>query len=115
MKYKDYKELIVWQKSIKLVEEIYKISSQLPKEERFGIISQIQRASISIPSNIAEGSRRFTQKSFKHFLRIAFGSASELETQLIILKRLPFGKNLDYTRADALLLEILKILNKLTH
>lgn len=79
-----YRDLIVWQKSIYLVKQIYILTEQLPREEQFGIISQMRRAAVSIPSNIAEGHERNNRKEYAHFLGIAKGSAAELETQLII-------------------------------
>jgi four helix bundle protein len=85
-----FKELIVWQKSIDLVEEVYKISCNFPVNEKFGITSQINRSSVSIASNIAEGAGRNSQKEFKNFLSIALGSCFELETQIIIAGRLNF-------------------------
>ena len=85
-----HKDLIVWQKSIDLVEKIYNITRSFPKDELYGITSQIKRAAISIPSNIAEGSGRRSSKEFIQFLYISLGSAAELETQLIISKRLGF-------------------------
>lgn len=103
-----YKELIVWQKSVDLVEEIYFLTNQLPKEEIYGLSSQMRRSSISIPSNIAEGQRRKDLPEFLHFLRIADVSSAELETQVIICKRL-YSK-LDYAKVDGLLEEIQKML-----
>ena len=85
-----FKELKVWQKAIKIVTKIYSETSSFPKEEMYGIISQIRRCAVSIPSNIAEGAGRGTKKDFSHFLNIAKGSSFELETQLIISKELNF-------------------------
>ena len=79
----NYKNLKIWNVGIEIVDDVYKITDSFPKEEKFGLVSQINRASISIPSNIAEGSSR-TDKSFAHFLDISLGSSFELETQLII-------------------------------
>lgn len=110
---KSYKDLIVWQKSIDLVVAVYELTAQFPKEERFGLSSQMQRASVSIPSNIAEGSRRKSRKEYIYFTRISFGSASELETQVLVAKRLLFGKSLSYSKIDGLLDEVLRMLNKL--
>lgn len=110
-----YKDLIVWQKAMDLVVVVYELTSKLPKTEIYGIISQMQRAAVSIPSNIAEGSRRKTKNDTNHFFTIAFGSGAELETQVEIIKRLPFGKDLDYKKADALLQEVMKMLNKMTN
>ena len=85
-----HKDLDIWKLGIELVELIYKICEKYPNEEKFGIVSQIKRASVSIPSNIAEGSTRNSQKEFIQFCYIALGSLSEVETQLIISKRLNF-------------------------
>ena len=115
MKSSDYRNLIVWQKSLKLVAEIYNLTSQFPKEEIYGLSSQIKRASISMPSNIAEVSKRGTKKDFRHFLMIAYGSGAELETQIEIAKILPFGKNLNYTEVEKLLTEVMKMLNKMIY
>ena len=79
----NYKNLKIWKIGIEIVDDVYSIIENFPKDERFGLISQISRCSISIPSNIAEGSSR-TDKSFSHFIDIALGSSFELETQLII-------------------------------
>ncbi len=109
---KSYKELIVWQKAIKLVEEIYKLTNGFPKSETYALSSQMQRAATSVPSNIAEGYSRKNLKEYIHFLHIAYGSATELETQIIIVKNL--YKNIDCKTAEALLEEVLKMLNKIT-
>ena len=79
----NYKNLKIWKLGIEIVDNVYSIINEFPKDERFGLISQISRCSVSIPSNIAEGSSR-TNKSFSHFIDIALGSSFELETQLII-------------------------------
>jgi four helix bundle protein len=84
----NYKELKVWQKSIDLSTEVYKLTSSFPKEEIYGLTSQIRRSVISISSNIAEGSGRASNKDFGHFLSISLGSAFELETQIIIAEKL---------------------------
>ncbi|MFA6535952.1 MAG: four helix bundle protein [Candidatus Paceibacterota bacterium] len=112
---KSYKKLIVWQKGVDLVTEIYALTAKLPRSETYGLISQIQRSAVSIPSNITEGSRRRSKKDFQHFLSISFGSGSELETQIEILRRLPFGKNLKYEKIDSLLTEIMKMLNVMVY
>ena len=87
---KTHYDLNVWNDSIVLVKEIYKIVVKFPKEEVYGLTSQIKRAAISIPSNIAEGASRQTSREFIRFLYIALGSTSEVETQLIIAKELNF-------------------------
>ena len=78
-----FKDLIVWQKSMSLVKEVYVITSNFPKSEIYGLTSQMRRAAVSIPSNIAEGKKRKTKNDYVQFLRIANGSAAELETQLL--------------------------------
>lgn len=85
-----YRELIVWQKSMALTEMIYRRSSQLPKEETYGLRSQLTRAAVSIPANIAEGQARHGTGEFLHFLGVARGSLAELETLLILCGNLGF-------------------------
>jgi four helix bundle protein len=106
-----YKELLVWQKSMELVVSVYELTEQLPRTELFGLTSQIRRAAVSIPANIAEGRFRGTRKDFAQFLRIAYSSGAELETHIEITKRLPFGKKLRYTQVDSSLSEVMKMLN----
>ena len=79
-----YRDLLVWQKSISLAKELYAATKRFPEDERFGLISQIRRAAVSVPSNIAEGQARRTAKSFTQFLYISKGSLAELDTQLIL-------------------------------
>ena len=109
-----YRDLIVWQKSMDLVIEIYKLTENFPKTEQYGIISQMRRAAVSIPSNIAEGRRRWSKKEFKQFLVIAYGSGAELETQIEITKRLNYANIEKYRNIDLLLLEVMRMLNKLS-
>ena len=90
---KDYKELEVWKKGILLVLKIYEIVRTFPKDEHYALTDQIRRAVVSIPSNIAEGASRNTTKEFIQFLYVALGSASELETQIIIAEKLGYIKN----------------------
>jgi four helix bundle protein len=80
--------LLVWQKAMTLVEQVYALTKRMPVEERYGLVSQLRRAAISIPSNIAEGHGRETTKEFTHFISIARGSLAELETQIEIAVRL---------------------------
>ncbi len=110
---KSYKDLIVWQKSIRLAKEVYVHSEKFPKNEVFGLTSQMRRASISIPSNIAEGYSRGHRAEYVQFLRIALGSAAELETQFILIKELGFDKAETFYETENLLQEILRMLNKL--
>ena len=84
----NYKELKVWQRAVELVEKVYKISRTFPKEERFGLVSQLQRSAVSVPANIAEGWGRGTTQEYIYFLRVARGSLMELETHLIITQRI---------------------------
>lgn len=106
-----YRDLVVWQKSILLVLEIYALTDKFPREEIYGLISQMRRAAVSIPSNIAEGRLRGHKKEFIHFLYNSYGSGAELETQLEIAKRLKKTEFLDYNKVDGLLTEIMKMLN----
>jgi four helix bundle protein len=85
-----HKNLEIWKKGIDMVENIYKLTESFPSEEKFGLISQLRRAAISVPSNIAEGAARKNDKEFIQFLYISLGSLSEIETQLIISRRLQF-------------------------
>ena len=92
---KTHKDLEVWKRSIEFVTIIYEVTKAYPKEELFGLVSQIRRSAVSIPSNIAEGASRRGKLEFRHFLYIALGSGSELETQLLIsgnLKYIDSGK-----------------------
>ena len=106
MQINSHKDLIVWQKGIELSRQIYLLTERFPKEEIYGITSQMRRAAVSIPSNIAEGRSRGTCKDFIQFLRIALGSISELETQIEIVKQLPQTKTLSYQEIDILLNEL---------
>jgi len=110
-KISSYKDLLVWQKAMDLVIEIYILTENFPKEEIYNLTSQIRRSAISVPSNIAEGRYRGTRKDYLQFLRIAYSSGAELETQIEIAKRLPKTKHLDYTKVDSLLSEVMKMLN----
>jgi len=92
---RNFKELKIWQKGFQLAINCFKITATFPLQEKFGLISQINRAGVSVPSNIAEGSSRNSDKDYNRFIEIALGSCFELETQLLIAKELSFGdKNL---------------------
>ena len=82
----NFRELKIWKESLVLVKNVYLLTSKLPKDEKFGLVPQINRCAVSIPSNIAEGSGRTTEKEFLHFLNIAISSSYELETQLILVE-----------------------------
>lgn len=86
----NYRDLSVWKKSMTLVEGVYKLTDSFPDNEKFGLVSQLRRAAVSIPSNIAEGAGRNSNKEFKHFLTISVGSLFEVETQIQIAFRLKF-------------------------
>src|SRR3989344_109347 len=113
MKIDSYNKLIVWQKSIELVTEIYTLTNKFPTSELYGLTSQMRRSAISIPSNIAEGRRRGTRKDFRSFLLNTYGSGAELETHIEIAKRLPFGEKLNYQKIENLLDEIMRMLNRM--
>lgn len=113
MKLQSYKDLIVWQKSIELVIIVYKITSKFPKSELFGITSQARRAVVSIPSSIAEGYGRRHIKEYRQYLSISYGSTLELETPLIISKKLEFVSASDFDKAISLLQEVSKMLNSM--
>lgn len=101
-----HRDLDVWKKSIDLVTLIYKYTAEYPKDEVYGLTSQIRRCAVSIPSNIAEGSARTTKKDFSYFLAIALGSVAELETQLIISRNLNY---LSEAVLDELISELISI------
>ena len=107
-----YRDLTVWQKSIDLVVLVYRFTARFPTQEQYGLTSQMRRAAVSIPSNIAEGSRR-RGKDIRHFLIIAFASGSEMETQLEVSKRLEFGDKILRVEAEKLLDEVMRMLNKM--
>jgi four helix bundle protein len=89
---KDYKKLKVWQKGMEIVLAAYKLVSQLPSEERFGLKIQVTKAAVSIPSNIAEGSAKSSSRDYKRYLEISLGSAYELETHVLIIEKLGLGE-----------------------
>ena len=106
-----YKDLIVWQKGIDLVVAIYDFTKEFPKEEVFGLSSQIKRAAVSIPANIAEGRHRGTRKDFLQFIRIAYASGAELETEILIAEKLGFGKKDKLEKIKIILNEEMKMLH----
>ena len=106
-----YKDLLVWQSAVELSKEVYLLSDKFPREEMYGLTSQMRRAAVSIASNIAEGRSRGTKKDFIQFLRIALGSGAELETQVEIAKQLSFSASLNYSSVEKLLSETMKMLH----
>lgn len=110
---KSYKDLLVWQKSMSLVFEVYRVIGNLPKEELYALSSQIRRSAVSVPSNIAEGQQRNSTKEFINFLSIAKGSNAELQTQLIICVGLHYLSEDEINTAMQLSNEVGKMLNAL--
>lgn len=108
-----YKDLIVWQKGIELVKLVYKLTETFPKTEIFGLTSQIRRAAVSIPANLAEGYARKHRAEYVQFVRIAYASGAELETHLVIAKELKFANSREITTVEETLTEVMKMLNKL--
>jgi four helix bundle protein len=108
-----YKDLIVWKKSYQLSILIYKVTKEFPKDEVYGLTSQIRRCAVSIPSNIAEGYSRYRKLEFAHFLQISFASGAELETQVLISRDLNYISQKDFEIINSLLIEVMKMLNSL--
>jgi four helix bundle protein len=108
-----YKDLLVWQKAIALVFEVYRVTRSFPPDERFGLTSQVRRASVSIATNIAEGHGRYYTKDFVRFLGNAGGSANEVETELIIARGLRFATRDRLTISFSLVDEVRRMLNTL--
>lgn len=98
--FKSYQDLEVWQRAMKVAQEIYRVTASFPKEEKFGLTNQMRRAAVSIPSNLAEGYARTGPNEFLHFVSIALGSTAELETQIILSGELRFMD--DNTKNDLL-------------
>ena len=110
MAVKNYRELVVWQKAVELVEQVYQVTRQFPKEEMYGLTNQVRRAAVSIPSNIAEGYGRKSKKEYLQFYSIAYGSLLELETQLILSHDLKFISDNDFEVTDSTREEVSKML-----
>ncbi|WP_291782761.1 four helix bundle protein [Cecembia sp.] len=108
-----YKELNVWQKAIDLAVEVYRITEKLPVEEKYGLISQMNKSAVSIPSNIAEGAGRNGKKEFDNFLGIALGSSFELDTQIIISNKLEYINDLDFQHLESELEHLQNMIVKL--
>lgn len=104
-------ELHVWKRAVDLSVEIYSLTDTFPKSELYGITAQMRRAAVSVPSNIAEGRRRSTDADFAHFLHIADGSLAELETQLLISRRIHLCDERAYARVRILTVEVSKMLH----
>lgn len=111
----DYRDLVVWQKAFELTLCIYKMTEVFPKDELYGLSSQMRRASISIASNIAEGRGRLHRAEFRHFLGIARGSTYELQTQLLVARKLDLTTGNNLTEAELLSEEVSKMLRSFIH
>ena len=107
---KHYKQLLVWQKGMALAKEIYRLTAKFPSDERFGLVAQMRRAAVSVPSNIAEGQARQSTKEFLQFLSHASGSLAEVETQLLLSIDLGYCKKEDTAVAAGLIEELQKML-----
>ena len=112
---KNYRDLIAWQKAMDLVEEVYKLTRDFPKEEVYALTSQMRRAAVSIPSNIAEGEGRRSSNEFGHFLSIAHGSLRELETQIMIARRLAYLTDAQTQTLISMTEEVGRLLNGLAN
>ncbi len=112
-KIRSYKDLIVWQKGMELVSAVYLITKRFPAQEQFGLTSQIQRAAVSIPANIAEGYGRNTKNEYANFLRIARGSLTELETLLLIAKQQSYCNESEFSAIEVTLKELGAMLYRL--
>jgi four helix bundle protein len=110
---KNYRDLIIWQKGIALVKEIYLLTQRFPQTEIYGLANQIRRAAVSIPSNIAEGQSRQHTGEFRQFLHVALGSLAEVDTQLVIAKELSYLPPEDMTTAEQLTFELRKMIHTL--
>jgi len=112
---RNYRDLIAWQKAMELVEEVYKVTRGFPKEEVYALTSQMHRAAVSIPSNIAEGEGRRSGNEFSHFLSIAHGSLRELETQILIAQRLLYLTDAQVETLFSMTEEIGRLINGLAN
>lgn len=110
---KTYRDLQVWQKAIDFSVKIYALTQEFPKEEIYGLTSQLRRASVSIASNIAEGQKRGSKKDFAQFLRVAYGSCAEVDSQLEISTRIGYIKTAEYEKIQNELIIIMKMTSKL--
>jgi four helix bundle protein len=108
-----HRDLIVWQRGMELVEQVYNLSKSFPGDERFGLASQLRRAAVSVPANIAEGNARDSTKEYLHFLAIAVGSLAEVETYLDLVIRLGYGGREQVASIDSVLAEERRMLRGL--
>jgi four helix bundle protein len=108
---KSFQELIVWQRAIETTVAVYRLTSEFPNQEQYGLTNQIRRATVSVASNIAEGYGRATSGEYKHFLGVARGSNSEVATQFVIFRQLSFGDTKKIDEAEKLVGEVGKMLS----
>ena len=113
MSVRDYRDLIAWQKSVDFIEEIYRLTRSFPKEEQFGMVTQMRRAAVSVSANIAEGSSRATSRDYLNFISQARGSLREVESLVLVSKRLHFATAEECVRSTDLADEISRILSGL--
>lgn len=106
-----YKDLVVWQRAMALVLEVYRCTKTFPREETYGLVAQMRRAAVSLPSNIAEGKGRYTHKELTHFLLTARGSLLELETQMMIADSLGYLRKGDAAELESRSAEVGRLLN----
>lgn len=114
-KIKSYRDLETWQKAIELVEEVYKETRLFPKEEIYGLVSQMRRAAVSVPSNIAEGQGRNSTNEFLRFLSIVYGSLCELGTQIIIVRNLTYLNSQSYERLEDMVARVGRMIHGLSN
>ncbi len=112
---KSYRDLVVWQKAIRLTTLLYRLTQQFPREEIYGLSSQLRRAGVSVASNIAEGSGRGTKGEYRSFLGMARGSALEIQTQLTVARELGYGEPKQLSLSEQLVEEISRMLWSLSH
>ena len=115
MEVKSYRDLVAWQKAMELVVAVYALSHALPREEIYGLTSQMRRAAVSVPSNIAEGQGRASRGEFRNHLGIAYGSLMELETQLILAQRLGYVRPTQIEGTVASAAEVGRLINGLSN
>jgi len=114
MAVQNYRELIAWQKAMELAEAVYQVTKAFPRDETYGLASQLRRAAVSIPSNVAEGQGRRSTKEFAHFLGVAYGSLQETETQIVLASRLGYLQDGQETELLEQTAEVGKLINGLT-
>ncbi len=110
---RNFRELEIWKLGMQIVKAVYKVANKLPKEEKFGLISQLKRAAVSVPANIAEGCSRYSEKDFNRFLQISIGSLFEVETELLLCIQLEFIEKNEITDLLQLIDEEEKMISKM--